>query len=475
MKYSYNPKGGRPGAGKPGTGKTGAGKSRPGSSAPHFAGMIQAAEQMVQRGNWPQAETLARQALRDVPGHPGAIGILGILAVERDDFPSGLELLQEALAAGYRSATAYRYLGYALKQLGQVDKALEANRKGLELDPRDAALANNMASALMVKARWKEAEDWARKSLELQPDFPDARLNLGLLRLQAGDFEAGWEGYDARWDLPGFKRPPFQRPLWGGSPSRGKHLMLYPDQGLGDTLMFARYVPRVAAMDLAVHLLLPPELVGLLGTLEGAVSVHAYGEELPEFDLHTSLPSLPRLLKTRLDSIPWPGPYLRAPATVPHRAELDRLLASGEGRKRVGLVWQGNPKHRHDALRSLPPELLRPLGGIPGLAWFGLQVGGNGDAPIEGLVDLSPHLGDFADTAHALESLDILVSVDTAAAHLAGAMGRPVLLLLHQNSDWRWLLDREDSPWYPGHRLLRQAKYGDWSAPISRAAGILQA
>lgn len=460
MKYAYTPKGKKP---------------PPAVRVPQLAGLVQGAEQMVQHGNWPQAETLARQVLREAPGHPGALGILGILGVERGDFAGGLQLLEEAFAGGYRSAASSRYAGYALKQLGQVDRALEAYRRGLELDPRDAALANNMASALMVKARWKEAAEWARKSLALQPGFSDARLNLGLLDLQAGDFEAGWEGYDARWDLPGFKRPPFHRPLWGGSPSRGKHLLLYPDQGLGDTLMFLRYAPVVAAMGLPVHLLVQAELKELVGTLEGAASLHTYGEELPEFDLHTSFPSLPRLLRTRVETIPWTGPYLQAPARIPHRADLDALLARGEGRTRVGLVWQGNPRHGHDHFRSLPPDLLRPLGDLPGLAWYGLQIGARGPLPFPGLVDLAPHLGDFADTAHALKHLDLLVSVDTAAAHLAGAMGRPVLLLLHQNSDWRWLLGREDSPWYPGHRLLRQTRYGDWSGPLARVAALLRA
>ena len=455
MKYAYAPKGKKP---------------RGAPAPPQLSGLIQAAEQMVQHGNWPQAETLARQTLREAPGHPGALGILGILAVERDEFLPGIGHLQEALAAGYRSAAAYRYLGYALKQLGQVDRAVEAYRKGLELDPRDPALANNMASALMVKAQWKEAAEWARKSLLLQPDFPDAKLNLGLLDLQAGRFEPGWEGYDARWDLPGFKRPPLARPLWGGSPSRGKHLLLYPDQGVGDTLMFSRYVPAVAALGLAVHLLVQPELKELLGTLEGAVSIRTFGEELPEFDLHTSLPSLPRLLKTRVDTIPWPGPYLRAPASIAHREELDRLLASGQGRRRVGLVWRGDAVPGHE---NLPAELLGPLAEIPGLAWFSLQRGGAGALPLEGMVDLAPCLGGYADLAHAVAQLDVLVSVDTVTAHLAGALGRPVLLLLHQNSDWRWLLGREDSPWYPGHRLLRQSRYGDWAAPLEKVALLL--
>ncbi len=460
MKYAYAPKGRKP---------------RPAASAPQLSGLIQAAEQMVQHGNWPQAETLARQVLRDAPGHPGALGILGILAVERDDFPLGLQHFQEAFAGGYRSSAAYRYCGYAFKQLGEVDRAIEAYRKGLELDPRDPALANNMASAMMVKARWQEATEWARKSLALQPEFADARLNLGLLHLQAGNFEAGWEGYDARWDLPGFKRPALKRPLWGGSPSHGKHLLLYPDQGLGDTLMFARFVPVVAAMGLAVHLLVQPELKEVLGTLDGALSLHAFGEELPEFDLHTSLPSIPRLLKTRVDSIPWSGPYLHAPARIPHRAQLDGHLDAAQGRKKVGLVWQGRPQPGDPSGRTLTPDLLKPLGEIPGLAWFGLQAEGHGPLPLENLVDLAPHLEDFSDMAHALGRLDAVVSVDTDLAHLAGALGRPVLLLLQQSSDWRWLLQREDSPWYPGHRLLRQTRSGDWTWPLCRAAELLRA
>lgn len=459
MKYPYSPKGHKP---------------RLTPSPPQASGMIQAAEQMVQHGNWPQAETLARKVLREVPGHPGAEGILGILAVEKDDFQAGIQLLSAALLAGYRTAAAYRYYGYALKQVGQVDRALEAYQKGWAMDARDPALANNLASAMMVKARWPEARKWAQKALELKPDFADARLNLGLLDLQAGNFKAGWEGYEARWDIPGFRRPHFGRSVWGGSPTKGKHLLLYPDQGLGDTLMFARYVPKVAAMGLAVHLLVQQELKDVFETLDGPVSLHTYEEELPEFDLHSSLPSLPRLLKTTPETIPWNGPYLSVPARVPHRAELDEALASRTGR-RIGLVWQGNPAHGHDGYRSIPVEQLRPLGDLPGLSWFSLQLGWQDPLPIPGMVDLAPHLGNFADTAHALSGLDALVSVDTSAAHLAGAMGLPVLLLLHQNTDWRWLLDRSDSPWYPNHKLLRQDRYGDWTGPVAAAAAELRA
>lgn len=457
MRYPYSPKGRKP---------------RTATLVPQAAGRIQAAEQMVQHGNWPQAETLARKVLQEVPGHPGAEGILGILAVEKDDYAVGAKLLDDALVAGYRSAAAYRYLGYALKQLGQVDRAIEAYRKGWAMDPRDPALANNLASALMVKAQWQEARTWAAKALALMPDFPDARLNQGLLDLQAGDLARGWDGYEARWDLPGFRRPAFGRPVWGGSATKGKHLLLYPDQGLGDTLMYARYVPKVAAMGLAVHLVVQKQLRSLAETLEGPVSLHALGEELPEFDLHTSLPTLPRLLKTRLDSIPWNGPYLSVPARVTNRAALDQALAAAAG-KRVGLVWQGNPSHGHDAYRSIPAEALGALAEVPGISWFSLQLPPAAEPPLPGMVDLAPHLSDFADTAHALANLDLLVSVDSAVAHLAGALGRPVLLLLHRNSDWRWFLERGDSPWYPGHTLLRQARYGDWSGPVAEAAALL--
>ena len=398
---------------------------------------------------------------------------MGILAVDRGDFPAGVHLIGDALTAGYRSALAYRYFGYATQHMGDVDRAIDAYRNGLELDPLEPVLANNLALALMVKARWKEAAEWARTALTLRPGFAEARFNLGRLDLQAGDFAAGWEGYDARWELPGCARPPIQHPLWDGSAHPGKHLLLYPDQGMGDSLMFARYIPAVANLGLQVHLLVQPELKEILQTVEGVASIRTYGEELPAFDLHTSLPSLPRLLNTRVDTIPWRGAYLHTPDRIDQREELDRLLRVGRGRKRVGVIWQGNPNFGDDTPRALPPELLQPLGRIPDLILYSLQFGGTGPLPIEGMVDLGPHLQGFANTAHALDQLDVLVSVDTAVAHLAGAMGKEVLLLLHQNSDWRWLLGREDSPWYPGHRLLRQAKYSDWSEPLKRVGQIL--
>ncbi|MBI4911190.1 MAG: glycosyltransferase family protein [Acidobacteria bacterium] len=443
-------------------------KGRRQERAPALAGMVQAAVRMVEQGNWSHAETLARQALREAPGHPGAVAVLGILAVEREDLQTGLVHLKEALAAGHRSAAAYRYLGYALSRLGEVEGALDACRRGLEMDPRDPALANNMASALMSKARWEEARGWALRALELQPESAHARFNLGLLDLQKEDFEAGWEGYEARWELPGHRRPSLGRGLWGGTPLPGKHLLVYPDQRVEDTLMFARFLRPVADLGLAVHLVVQPELKDLFHPWSFLASLRAAEESLPEFDVHASLASLPRLLKVRRETPVWKGPYFSVPLLVPHRAELDRRLEV-EGR-RIGLLWRDPFAQGPDPFRSLPPEGARHLD--PGAAGTLFTFSPLGSA--QNTVDLQDCLGGLADLAHALSRLDLLVSVDAPAAHLAGAMGIPTLLLLHQNSDWRWGLGREDSPWYPGHRLLRQARYGDWNGPLAAAGSLLR-
>ena len=303
------------------------------------------------------------------------------------------------------------------------------------------------------------------------PQHPEARWNLGFTQLLLGDYAAGWSNYEWRLAQAGrgqAERGPIgrgQAARWQGQPLEGHPLLLWNEQGLGDAIQFARFIPAVQARGAEVHLETAPPLERLFASLACQLiapsSNSATAWQLP-------LLSLPALFDTRLDTIP-PAPYLTA--TANHRSKFRALLAETlpPGDLRVGLAWSGNPHHQRDQQRSLPPRLIPSLtgslhGDLPGVSFVSVQRG----APPPGVVTFDDYIADFADTAGLMANLDLIVSVDTAAAHLAGALGLPVWLLLSYAPDFRWLLDREDSPWYPSMRLFRQRRLGDWSHLLAR-------
>ena len=306
-----------------------------------------------------------------------------------------------------------------------------------------------------------------RRAIALRPDYAEAHNALGQAHLLSGDFAPGWRHCEWRW--PDACPPqPLTVPLWRGEDIAGKTVLLFHEQGLGDTVQFVRYVRPVAALGARVVLAVQPPLAALLRGLPEARVVTA-GERLPAVDLQAPLLGVPRLLGTTLATIPAEVPYLRAAADRP-RPWLERLAGPG---LKVGVAWAGNPRHLKDSARSIPWEVFRALVVLPGIRVFSLQLGSN--APLgRGMVDLAPLLGDFADTAAALERLDLCISADTAVAHLAGALGRPLWALLPFMPDWRWLLGRADSPWYPTARLFRQAGPGDWAGVIDQVTTALR-
>jgi hypothetical protein len=285
-----------------------------------------------------------------------------------------------------------------------------------------------------------------------------------------GNFREGWEEYEARWDTESFgavKRS-FSQPLWRGEPLAGESILLHAEQGFGDTMQFVRYVPLVASRGGQVVLEIQPRLRRLLGNLPGAAKVIVRGEELPEFSWHCPLLSLPLAFDTRLANIPAKVPYLY-PGEMEVQKWSRRLQGDG---LRVGLAWAGNPNHVREGERSIPLEQLAPLMQVAGTTFYSLQKG-PATAQIHKLpgirlIDLDSQQNDFADTAAIIANLDLVITVDTAVAHLAGAMGKPVWVLLHHVPDWRWLLHRDDSPWYPAARLFRQTIAKDWTSVIGR-------
>ena len=398
------------------------------------------------------------------------------LALQHHGLPGeALTPLRQATRLAPDQPEAWHGLATALLMLDRLKEAEAALRRVLSLDPRHAVAHSNLGRALRAGNRLDEARAAYHAALAIAPDHAATRWNLAIADLLAGDWAAGWEGAEWRWRVPGFPSRPrgFAQPLWAGEPIEGRTLLLHAEQGYGDSLMMLRYLPLVAARGARPLLELPAPLLPLAAGLPAELV--AAGAPLPDFDLHCPLLSLPRAFATRPETVP-SAPYLAPPAESAARWAA-RLPADG-GLPRVGLAWAGRPTHGNDANRSIGLAAFAPLLAMPGLRFYGLQAGPRAsDIAALGLAgrveDLSPLLADFGETAAALTRLDLLVSVDTSVAHLAGALGRPFRLLLPFAPDWRWMLGREDTPWYPSGRLLRQARPGDWSAPLAALAADL--
>ncbi|MBL6457433.1 tetratricopeptide repeat protein [Belnapia sp. T6] len=396
-----------------------------------------------------------------------------------------LNRIDEAVAAGKAAvrlrpdhANAQINLGVILAHLGRHTDAIDAFQAAIRLRPEHANAHANLGLALGSLGRFEDALATLRGAVRLQPGHAIARQNLAMTLLLLGRLEEGFAEYEHR--LP--PRPPGLPPgppPWRGEPLAGRTILLHAEQGLGDTIQFVRYLPEVARRGAGrVLLAAPPAFARLLAGLPGLDALQRPGESPARTHLQCSLLSLPYACgTTTLESIPAPIPYLRAePAALPRWRE---RLAGLPGPLRVGLVWAGNPEHRNDRHRSIASHQLAPLWAVAGVSWVSLQVGARaaalrGEAPNGAVLDLAPELTDLAETAAAMAQLDLVVTVDTAAAHLAGALGRPVWTMLPALPDWRWLLEREDTPWYPTMRLFRQTRFGDWSGVVERVAGALQ-
>ncbi|MBV8651269.1 MAG: tetratricopeptide repeat protein, partial [Alphaproteobacteria bacterium] len=368
-------------------------------------------------------------------------------------------------------------LGCILREQGRFAEAEKLFRTALQSSPHHIGALNNLGGVLFDLGRPSEAIASLRAAIRQAPNHADAHVNLASSLLLAGQFAEGWAEYEWRWQQPHNKplMARFGKPGWGGEDIGDGILLLHAEQGLGDTLQFCRYVPGVAAQR-RVILEVPSPLVTLLAGLPGIERIVARGDALPPFDVHCPLLSLPRLLGTDLETIPRKTPYLRAD---PGRVAAWRGRVGALDGLSVGLVWAGNPALAADRRRSIALEHFAPLAGIPGISFVSLQKGPAAEqakSPPSGLVlhDWTPELSDFTQTAALIEALDLVIGVDTAVVHLAGALGRPVWLLNRFDRCWRWLLDREDSPWYPLLRQFRQAEPGDWRGVLTRVQAALR-
>jgi tetratricopeptide (TPR) repeat protein len=364
--------------------------------------------------------------------------------------------------------------GVALQELQRFADAVDSYDRALAVRPHHAEALSNRGVALQDLRRFADAIESYDLALAARPGYAEAQWNKALLLLLNGSFADGWLGYESRRRMAGWVPRSFDGTEWSGDNLAGKRLLLYAEQGLGDTIQFARYVPLAAAQGGRVILEVQAPLKSLLTGLSGVEVVVAKGDALPPFDLHCPLLSLPLLFGTTRETIPADAPYIHATAD---RCESWRRRLP-RGAAVIGLAWSGNPESSRDRQRSIPFEKFAPLLAVPGTQFVSLQkdvrpTDARAFREQSRVIDLGGDLKDFSDTAAVVSQLDMVVTVDTAVAHLAGAMGKPVWILLPYVPDFRWLLDCTESPWYPSARLFRKSKGGDWDEVISRVTSEL--
>jgi tetratricopeptide (TPR) repeat protein len=449
-------------------------------------------------------ESLQR-SLAIKPNHPDALYNYGSVLKKLGRHEEALKSFERVLASRPDYAKAHNNRGAALESLNRVDEALACYERALAIDPEfveaisnrgnileklgrpedaitcyDRAVAinpvhaevlYNRSTVLASVGRHRDALASCSRAIAVNPTYVSAQWNEALLRLRLGDFSGGWQKYEWRWkrDENSKRLRKFAQPLWlGETPVAGKTILLHHEQGLGDTLQLARYAPLLARQGARVILEVQPPLKLLLSGIGESIHVIGSGEQSPSFDLHCPLMSLPLACRTEVSTIPADIPYL----TVPHERSTHWATRLPPRRGlRVGVVWSGNATHKDDHNRSIAFARLAPLFDTPNVDFVSLQKElRDADAQILAgetrITDIGRHFDDFGDTAAAVALVDLVISVDTSVAHLAGALGKPVWVLLPFCPDWRWLLDRDDSPWYPSARLFRQPNIGDWDSVI---------
>lgn len=423
------------------------------------------------------ARALYRAALAIDARHYGALCNLAILESEAEQQDESEALLRRAISVAPELPNAYVNLGIALEQRSRQTEALEVYRSALQFNPDNALIWFNLGNALLAQERIDEAITAWRKVLAIDPDFSDVLWNLAQAQLLRGNYIDGWATLARRWESPQFRAfaPKFEVPQWHGEEIAGKRILLWGEQGFGDSIQFARFATSVAAGGATVILAVPQNLCSIAASIDGVAECVDLHAALPAFDLHCALLDLPRLFQTTLQTIS-AAPYLRPPARLVS-VWAARLPAAR--RLRAGLVWScGTTRHEKTLLdgstsRSFDARVYAPLWRLEA-DFFSLQTGANCAQLGLPLLDYTSDLKNFSDTAALVANLDLVISVDTAVVHVAGALDVPVWVLLKKNADWRWGSGAA-SPWYASAKLFRQSTAGDWSGPIAQIADELTA
>ena len=449
-----------------------------------LAEILAVAREYVEASRFDAADRILGHVLRAVPRHAEALHLSGFIAFKKNRLELAAEKMEQALAAGAQAPRQLCNLAEVYRVLGRIDEGLAAIRRAAVASPSDPVCHFNEAMLRYEKMDTEECVRASRRAIALKPDMPEAHMRLGQTLLLTGAFEEGWAEYEWRYQIagaqplmpPAFLEQRGRRPHWEGAPlPAGHRLLLVADQGFGDVLMFARYIPWACARAADVTIAISAELQAMLERLFPGPIYTSRWDSIEDYAVYCPFSGLPRLAGTRLPDVPAPVPYIQAdPARIPTwRAWLHEQCPRGQ--RRVGIAWAGRPTHNNDRNRTITLDMLAPLAQVPGISLVSLQkgpaaaqlAGWKGAAPIANPDAL---LETFEDTAALIASLDLVVAVDTSINHLAGAMGRPAWVMVPFAPDWRWMVSRRDTPWYPTLRLYRQEQPRYWAEVVRTIA-----
>lgn len=428
-----------------------------------------------------EADDLAIRVLNAAPEHPHVLHMAGIIAYRRGRFDEAISRMEKSVRLAPEVALYPRNMCEIYRSTGRLDAALSAGKRAVELSPEDSRAHFNLALIHYERLELDAAVAVAEKALALDPDFPEAHFEKAEALLLSGRLAEGWESYEWRFKLKQAEGmlPKTDRPQWNGQPLAPGRLLIVGDQGLGDCIQFSRLIPWVTRRAPAPILACSHDLLPILRQLPGIAKIINSWDQAGDYDCYIPLSGLPRLAGITTENIPDGGAYLKAdPKRVEFwREKLGRLAAPGK--RRIALVWAGRPSHKNDRKRSLKLNQFSPLFTLPGITLITVQKGDQiaqaggyyGAAP---LLNLGPEIDDFTDTMAILENVEKLVTIDTSVAHIAGAMGIPTSLVIPYAPDWRWLLNRSDTPWYHSIKLYRQQRPYDWSGVIEAVAKDLE-
>jgi tetratricopeptide (TPR) repeat protein len=422
-----------------------------------------------------EAVSCYRKAVHLKPDFVQAYFNLGVVLQEKGNFDDAIACYRKAVQRE-ENPLFYFNLGSAVQEQWNLDEAEDCYKKALALNPDYAKAHNNLGLVLKQKMQLDDAMFHIQKAVALDPDFAEARVNLSGMLLMKGDFQEGWKQFEWRRKMKYYHQRNFHQPYWDGSHISGRTILIYNEQeakGFGDTIQCVRYIPLVAQLGAKVIIECQKELLPLLQHMEGADTVIAEGELFPHFDVHCSFLSLPAIFHSTIESIPARIPYITAPPALMEKWK--HIIRHDHAKMKIGLVWAGEKRHDSLEIRSCPDEFFSLLSPFDDISLYSLQKGESAWHPEHNyermlLIDYMGGIHDFSDTAALIKNLDLIISVDTAVAHLAGALGSRVWTLLPFMPDARWLLQRDDSPWYPTMRLFRQTSPGDWKTVMERIA-----
>jgi Flp pilus assembly protein TadD len=435
-----------------------------------------------QAGRLDEAEHLLHEILKQAPQQVDTLHLLGVIKARRERFGEAAAVMEQAIALNPETALFYRNICEIYRRLGRYDDALRAGRQAIALTQDDPHAHVNLAIVCYDCLRLSEGIACCERAIALQPDLAGAHFELGEALLLQGQFARGWEEYAWRFSIAGAGQlmPPTERPHWNGQPISNGNLLLIADQGFGDVIQFMRFIPWARSVCPNLVIACSRQLQTVVARLAPGLQMFDRWDQAPDYVAYCSLSGLPQLYGVTLSRIPAEVPYLH-PVPAKQEAWGQRLAAlTPPGYRRIGIAWAGRPTHNNDFNRSATLAAFSPLAALPGVALISLQKG-EGQNQIghyfdrAPLLNLGPVLEDYEDTMAVCAHLDLVVTVDTSVAHLAGAMGKPTWIALPYAPDWRWLLEREDTPWYPSVRLFRQSAPREWADVFARMARCWQA